>query len=68
MNNDLEWWEERYAEFLDEIYPVGVEVAGMNYQASRVLRECDPIAFRCNANDYADAMGWDTDGEAPDGI
>lgn len=59
--NDLEWWEKKYAEAVDEAHPDGVTIEGMSLVASRILREVDPIAFRCNANDYADAMGFDTD-------
>lgn len=28
---------------------------------SRILRECDPIAYRCGFADWADAEGIDTD-------
>jgi hypothetical protein len=30
-------------------------IAGMEYQASRALREVDPIAYRCGFNDWVDA-------------
>lgn len=43
-----------YAETLDEIYPV-VNVAGMEYSTSTVLREVDPIAFRCGVLDWVDS-------------
>lgn len=59
----MEWWEEKYAEALDE--DGTVTVAGLEFDPSRVVRECDPIAFQCGANDYADAMGWDTDADGP---
>ncbi len=36
--------EEKYAEDLDEIYG-SINVCGLNYRASYVQREVDPIAF-----------------------
>lgn len=65
MNNDLEWWEEKYAEFLDECMGP-IIVAGLEYDHSKVARAVDPIAFRCGALDYADAEGWDTDRDEGD--
>lgn len=46
-----------YAEMLDEVYPV-VNVAGMEYSTSTVLREVDPIAFRCGRLDWVDSNLW----------
>ena len=43
--------EEEYCDFLDEVYEE-VEVAGMMYNTSYVLREVDPTAFRCGKVDY----------------
>lgn len=43
-----------YAEMLDEVYPV-VNVAGMEYSTSDVLRHVDPIAFRCGMLDWVDS-------------
>jgi hypothetical protein len=51
--------EERFRETLDELYSfrdVGGPFAHM--QPSAVLEECDPIAFRCGVNDYADSENW----------
>ena len=48
---------EAYDEMLDEIYtetPFGIP-------ASRILRECDPIAYRVGLLDWADAEGFDPD-------
>ena len=36
-------------------------VWGYTYSPSRVLRELDPIAYRCVFADWADAEGIDTD-------
>ena len=55
----MEWWEERFAQSLDETEEL-VTVVGLTFDPSRVVRELDPIAFRCYALDYADGMGWDT--------
>lgn len=66
MSEHMEWWEERYAEFLDEVYPKGVEVAGYTFDVSRALYELDPTAFRMGANDYADGEGWDLDRDEDD--
>ena len=46
-----------YDDMLDEVYaetPFGIP-------ASRILRECDPIAYRCGFHDWTDAEGIDTD-------
>lgn len=51
--------EQRFRDMLDEIYDlssVGGPFAHM--QASKVLEDMDPIAFRCGVNDYMD--GEDT--------
>lgn len=47
--------EQMYDEMLDDCYGV-VEVAGITYDTSRVLKECDPIAYRLGMNDYADSL------------
>ena len=48
---------EAYDEMLDEIYTE----TPFSIPASRILRECDPIAYRCGFHDWADAEGIDTD-------
>lgn len=55
----------RYREMLDECYSFK-SVGGIfaNMLPSRVLEECDPIAFRCGFNDYLDGEEWvEIDGE-----
>ena len=47
---------EAYDDMLDEVHG---EFMGMS--AARILRECDPIAYRCGFADWADAEGIDTD-------
>ena len=46
--------EELYREALDETGPV--EVSGMKYDVSHVLKSVDPIAYRCGFNDFADSL------------
>lgn len=51
--------EERFDEMLDEIYSfdaVGGPFASMS--PSRVLKEVDPIAYRCGVNDYENSEEW----------
>jgi len=51
--------EERFDAMLDECYSfdkVGGPFACMS--PSRVLKEVDPVAYRCGVNDYADGEGW----------
>ena len=46
--------EEMYDEMLDDCEGP-VELCGMTYSASQVLREVDPVAYRCGFNDYVDS-------------
>lgn len=51
--------EELFDAMLDDCYSfdkVGGPFACMS--PSSVLKECDPIAYRCGVNDYADGEGW----------
>lgn len=51
--------EEAFSRMLDECYSfksVGGPFAHM--QPSDVLKECDPTAFRCGVNDWADSEEW----------
>lgn len=51
--------EEHFRAMLDECYnfeKVGGPFAHMS--PSAVLEECDPTAFRCGVNDYADGENW----------
>jgi len=40
-------FEEGFNDWLDEAQPEGVNIGNLNYQASTVLKEVDPIAYRC---------------------
>lgn len=44
-------FEDSYCDMLDECYP---EVFGIS--PSRILRECDPIAYSCGLSDYVDSL------------
>ena len=51
--------EARFDAMLDECYSfekVGGPFANM--QPSDILKNCDPAAYRCGVNDYADGEGW----------
>lgn len=49
--NDYEQ-EKLFDEFLDECYP-DVEILGDKYPLSTVLKEADPIKYRCAFGDWA---------------
>jgi len=57
--------EERFAYSLDEMYENESFFQNLNLSPSRVLKECDPIAFDQGVNDYAgnDEDLIDIDGE-----
>lgn len=46
-----------YDDWLDEMEGE-VEVCGMSYCASTVLKAVDPIAYRCGFNDYVDSLDF----------
>lgn len=43
--------ESEFDEFLDEIEG-SITVEGMEFQASDILKSCDPIAYNCGKGDY----------------
>lgn len=52
--------EKMYDQMLDEVYPPFMDM----YDASRVLKEVDPIAYRCGMNDWLDGEEYfELDGE-----
>jgi len=59
MNNGVDLVN-AYDDMLDDVYG-SVWIAGMTYNTSRVLSECDPIAYRCGFNDYLDMIDEDED-------
>ena len=45
---------ERYEDMLDQ--EGSVRVAGMYFEPSSILRELDPVAYRCGFNDFVDSL------------
>jgi chaperonin cofactor prefoldin len=50
--------ESDFDEFLDEIEQP-VNVCGMGFYPSDILKSCDPIAYRCYKSDYASNIDLD---------
>lgn len=46
--------EDMFEECINETHDP-VEVCGCTYEAGRVLREMDPVAFRCGVSDWLDS-------------
>ncbi len=44
--------EEQFKESLDEWQHI--EIAGIDFAPSEILKECDPIAYSCSLSDYED--------------
>jgi hypothetical protein len=44
---------ESYDDMLNSYGPV--KIAGLEFDASRIVAELDPIAYRCGLNDYNDS-------------
>lgn len=51
----MEYTEDEYDDFIDEIYGETVMIAGCEYSTSRALKELDPIAYQCGYADWLDA-------------
>ena len=47
-------FEDSYCEMLDE--EGNIEVAGFSFSPSSILKEMDPIGYRCGLIDYADII------------
>ena len=47
--------ETMYIDMLDDVYG-DIQVAGYRYSTSRVLKEVDPIAYRCGLAEYIDSL------------
>ena len=54
--------EETFDDVLDDCYPE-VEVCGYTYPASMVLKNTDPIAYRCALADYSSSILSDVEEE-----
>lgn len=48
---DQSEYEEQYCDMLDECYPAVFGIC-----PSRILKECDPIAYNCGLSDYVDGL------------
>jgi hypothetical protein len=51
--------ESQYDDFIDDMTG-DIEILGMTYCASRVLKEIDPIAYKCCFSDYCDSLEKDS--------
>jgi hypothetical protein len=49
-----------YDEMLDELYSP-INIAGIEFDPSQVLKELDPIAYQCGFNDWLDSCDLTTD-------
>jgi hypothetical protein len=49
-----------YDEMLDELYSP-INIAGIEFDPSRVLKELDPTAYRCGFNDWLDSCDYTID-------
>lgn len=47
---------ECYDDLIDEEYPDGVEIMGLTFSASYIVKQLDPTAYRCGLSDYADIL------------
>ena len=52
--------EQDYKDMLDEVYGT-VKIGSSEFNASEVLRECDPIMYREGLLDYEDSLEEDED-------
>ena len=53
--------DEKYDEFLDEVHET-VQIGSCAFSPSEVLRELDPIAYRCGFSDFTDMDYIEFDG------
>ena len=60
MMNTWKEAEEAYDDMLDEVSGP-VRIGSLEFSASRVLREVDPIAYRVGLHDFIDSEGIDSD-------
>ena len=52
---DPDDYEDQFDESLDESIPE-IEVGCLTYSPSRVLKNVDPVAYRCGLNDFIDSL------------
>lgn len=68
LNNKIENFEiepDDHIDDYDEVLDEGgaVMVGGCEFLPSRILRELDPIAYRCGLNDYVDSIDLSDDAD-----
>lgn len=68
LNNKIENFEidpDNHEDDFDEALDEGgaVMVGGCEFLPSRILRELDPIAYRCGLNDYVDSIDLSDDAD-----
>lgn len=51
---DVDEYEESYCDCMDSEGPV--TVCGLTFDPSKIIRELDPIAYRCGLVDYVDSI------------
>lgn len=51
-----------FDDYLDEIYPPYI-IAGCEYIPSEILKEVDPVNYRCAFNDWCDSENIEVDYE-----
>lgn len=59
---DEDKYDENYDEWLDEIYGE-IMIGNISFLPSRILKELDPIAYRCGFSDYIDSLDIEDDEE-----
>ena len=59
---DEDKYDENYDEWLDEIY-CEIMIGNISFLPSRILKELDPIAYRCGCSDYIDSLDIEDDEE-----
>ena len=58
IEREKEFTEDDYADYLDEVLG-DIEVGNLTFQASLIIRELDPIAFRCGMSDVELDPEWE---------
>ena len=52
---DPDDYEDQFDESLDESIPE-IEIGSLTYSPSHVLKNVDPVAYRCSLNDFVDSL------------
>ena len=58
QQNEIECDPDDFADLFDECLDEAssIKVAGCTFYSSQILKECDPVAYRCGLNDFADSQ------------